>query len=220
MTEDDLKRLKHLPVPAPRDGAKEAAVAAALAAFEPAASGRGQTPRHQPSKENASDESSGLTPFPPQGSELLPRLRNTSISEGSSSMRYRRPAAIAASIAVLAVAVPLTLYLVQTPRMADHGGSQGYSRVQEQPRDKVAALSKPAPAEAPTPPTRVAPEQLPAASTLKPPASPAGGEIATRPNRMDQRRLPDEDARSLVLDDTLLFDIDKFSGYDRFETGT
>ena len=32
--------------------------------------------------------------------------------------------------------------------------------------------------------------------------------------------LPDEDAKSLVFDDTLLFDIDKFSGYDRFETGT
>jgi LPS-assembly protein len=37
---------------------------------------------------------------------------------------------------------------------------------------------------------------------------------------VDQRRLPDEDARSLVFDDTLLFDIDKFSGYDRYETGT
>ncbi len=34
------------------------------------------------------------------------------------------------------------------------------------------------------------------------------------------RRVPDEDAKSLVFDDTLLFDIDKFSGYDRFETGT
>ena len=41
-----------------------------------------------------------------------------------------------------------------------------------------------------------------------------------RPNKIDQRRLPDEDAKSLVFDDTLLFDVDKFSGYDRFETGT
>jgi LPS-assembly protein len=45
-------------------------------------------------------------------------------------------------------------------------------------------------------------------------------QIITRPNRIDQRRLPDEDAKSLVLDDTLLFDVDKFSGYDRLETGT
>ena len=37
---------------------------------------------------------------------------------------------------------------------------------------------------------------------------------------VDQRRTPDEDARSLIFDDTLLFDIDKFSGYDRLETGT
>ena len=45
-------------------------------------------------------------------------------------------------------------------------------------------------------------------------------QIIVRQNRVDQRRLPDEDAKSLVFDDTLLFDIDKFSGYDRFETGT
>jgi LPS-assembly protein len=45
-------------------------------------------------------------------------------------------------------------------------------------------------------------------------------QIITRPNYRDQRILPDEDARSLIFDDTLLFDIDKFSGYDRYETGT
>ena len=45
-------------------------------------------------------------------------------------------------------------------------------------------------------------------------------QVIVRPNRIDQRRTPDEDARSLVFDDTLLFDIDKFSGYDRLETGT
>ena len=45
-------------------------------------------------------------------------------------------------------------------------------------------------------------------------------QIIVRQNKVDQRRLPDEDAKSLVFDDTLLFDIDKFSGYDRFETGT
>jgi len=45
-------------------------------------------------------------------------------------------------------------------------------------------------------------------------------QIIVRQNTVDQKRLPDEDAKSLVFDDTLLFDIDKFSGYDRFETGT
>jgi LPS-assembly protein len=45
-------------------------------------------------------------------------------------------------------------------------------------------------------------------------------QIIARPNRIDQRRTPDEDARSLILDDTLLFDTDRFSGYDRLETGT
>jgi LPS-assembly protein len=46
-------------------------------------------------------------------------------------------------------------------------------------------------------------------------------QIIARQNRVDdQRRLPDEDAKSLIFDDTLLFDVDKFSGYDRFETGT
>ena len=45
-------------------------------------------------------------------------------------------------------------------------------------------------------------------------------QIIVRQNQVTQSRLPDEDAKSLVFDDTLLFDIDKFSGYDRFETGT
>ncbi len=45
-------------------------------------------------------------------------------------------------------------------------------------------------------------------------------QIIVRQNQVNQSRLPDEDAKSLVFDDTLLFDIDKFSGYDRFETGT
>lgn len=45
-------------------------------------------------------------------------------------------------------------------------------------------------------------------------------QIIARQNRVNQRLLPDEDAKSLIFDDTLLFDIDKFSGYDRYETGT
>jgi LPS-assembly protein len=45
-------------------------------------------------------------------------------------------------------------------------------------------------------------------------------QIVVRPNRIDQFHTPDEDARSLVFDDTLLFDVSRFSGYDRLETGT
>ena len=45
-------------------------------------------------------------------------------------------------------------------------------------------------------------------------------QIIVRPNRVDQFRTPDEDARTLVFDDTLLFDTSRFSGYDRLETGT
>ena len=47
------------------------------------------------------------------------------------------------------------------------------------------------------------------------------GQVIGRPDTVgDQQEIPNEDALSLVFDDTLLFDIDKFSGYDRIETGT
>jgi LPS-assembly protein len=48
------------------------------------------------------------------------------------------------------------------------------------------------------------------------------GQIIGRPDSVgvDQSEIPNEDAESLVFDDTILFDIDKFSGYDRIETGT
>jgi LPS-assembly protein len=46
-------------------------------------------------------------------------------------------------------------------------------------------------------------------------------QIIVRPDSVgDQTQIPNEDAQSLVFDDTILFDIDKFSGYDRIETGT
>jgi LPS-assembly protein len=47
------------------------------------------------------------------------------------------------------------------------------------------------------------------------------GQIIVRPATVgvNQNEIPNEDANSLVFDDTLLFDIDKFSGYDRIETG-
>jgi len=45
-------------------------------------------------------------------------------------------------------------------------------------------------------------------------------QIIVRPNAVDEFDVPNEDALSLVFDDTLLFDIDKNSGYDRIESGT
>lgn len=46
------------------------------------------------------------------------------------------------------------------------------------------------------------------------------GQIIGRTASADQRRIPIEDSRSLVFDDTNLFELDKFSGYDLVETGT
>lgn len=46
------------------------------------------------------------------------------------------------------------------------------------------------------------------------------GQIIVRPNEQDAGTLPNEDAQSLVFDDSSLFDWDKFSGYDRIEGGT
>jgi LPS-assembly protein len=45
------------------------------------------------------------------------------------------------------------------------------------------------------------------------------GQIIARQASVQQRDLPDEDAKSLVFDDTNLFETTKFSGYDRLETG-
>jgi LPS-assembly protein len=46
------------------------------------------------------------------------------------------------------------------------------------------------------------------------------GQVIVRNASVRQNDLPDEDAKSLVFDDTNLFDTTKFSGYDRLETGT
>jgi LPS-assembly protein len=46
------------------------------------------------------------------------------------------------------------------------------------------------------------------------------GQVIVRPESVERGEIPNEDARSLIFDDTLLFDIDKFSGYDLIETGT
>jgi LPS-assembly protein len=46
------------------------------------------------------------------------------------------------------------------------------------------------------------------------------GQIIARQAYIEQANLPNEDAQSLVFDDTNLFELTKFSGYDRIETGT
>ncbi|MEI9902293.1 MAG: LPS-assembly protein LptD [Hyphomicrobium sp.] len=46
------------------------------------------------------------------------------------------------------------------------------------------------------------------------------GQIIARQASVRQNGLPNEDAQSLVFDDTNLFEVSKFSGYDRIETGT
>ncbi len=46
------------------------------------------------------------------------------------------------------------------------------------------------------------------------------GQIIARQASIQQNGLPNEDAQSLVFDDTNLFEVTKFSGYDRIETGT
>ena len=45
-------------------------------------------------------------------------------------------------------------------------------------------------------------------------------QLIVRPNETQIGKLPNEDAQSLVYDDTNLFSVDKFSGYDRIEGGT
>jgi LPS-assembly protein len=44
--------------------------------------------------------------------------------------------------------------------------------------------------------------------------------VSRHANDVDQRLLPNEDAKSIVFDDTLLFDVSKTSGFDRIDTGT
>ncbi|WP_319529119.1 LPS assembly protein LptD [uncultured Cohaesibacter sp.] len=46
------------------------------------------------------------------------------------------------------------------------------------------------------------------------------GQVIIRPNETHIGELPNDDAQSLIFDDTILFDPDKFSGYDRMEGGS
>jgi LPS-assembly protein len=45
-------------------------------------------------------------------------------------------------------------------------------------------------------------------------------QVIVRPNETNVGKLPNEDAQSLIFDDTNLFKVDKFAGYDRVEGGS
>lgn len=46
------------------------------------------------------------------------------------------------------------------------------------------------------------------------------GQVIVRTAKVEQRRLPNEESRSIVFDDTNLFELNKVSGLDRVETGS
>ena len=46
------------------------------------------------------------------------------------------------------------------------------------------------------------------------------GQLIARPNEWMANKIPNEDSQSLVFDDTNLFSVNKFSGFDRVEGGT
>jgi Ca-activated chloride channel family protein len=92
MTDHDLNNLKNFPVPAARRGAREAAVAVALQAFKTA----------QPSAADESQESSDA----PQVKEDDGSIRK--------SRGIHRLIALAASVALIALAVPVALHQLDT----------------------------------------------------------------------------------------------------------
>jgi Ca-activated chloride channel homolog len=97
MTERDLRTLKDLPVPLPRSEARARALAAAMAAFDAAG-------------ENSTRDA--------QGSATPDRLTNAHTNPSrswprSSWMRSKHSYAIAASLAVVAIALPATIYHVR-----------------------------------------------------------------------------------------------------------
>jgi Ca-activated chloride channel homolog len=96
MTERDLRNLKDLPVPGTRPEARARAHAAAMEAFD-----------------TAGEDSDRA----PQGTDAANRQTNAQTNPRRSWMRSRQSYAIAASLAVMAIALPATLYqLKQRPR--------------------------------------------------------------------------------------------------------
>ena len=143
MTDHDLRRLKELPVPLPREGSKATAVNAALEAYSPS---RGRLANVKPV--SALFEKA-------QGSFALGRPTDASATAGrSKSMRYRLPMAIAATVAAVSIAVPLTLHLTKGTTSSLFGQlSQEPSSppplIDEQRRTEEVQVAQPQPANAP-----------------------------------------------------------------------
>jgi hypothetical protein len=143
MTDHDLSRLKELPVPSPREGSKATAVNAALEAYSLS---RGRLANVKPV--SALFEKA-------QGSFALGRPTDASATAGrSKSMRYRLPMAIAATVAAVSIAVPVTLHLTKGTTSSLFGQlSQEPSSppplIDEQRRMEQVQVAQPRPASAP-----------------------------------------------------------------------
>lgn len=160
MTEDELKRLKDLPTPPPSAEAKNAALTAALAAFDSAAPGDAEKVARRP-----------------QEFALRARLTPAANAKEKEGMRttptlYR----IAAGLAVLVVTAPLALYLLE-----------GRVPSGEQPLTAPTPPQPPVPevkptaeiATAPMPPQPTVPEKKPAQEIAVAPPQSAAPEQST-----------------------------------------
>jgi len=152
MTDHDLNRLKELPVPSPREGAKTTALNAGLKAYSQAI-----TNLSGGTKEN----------------QALRRPTNASpTAEGSRPMHLRLPLAIAASVAALAVGVPVVLHVA---KQAPNPG------VLEQPAQPLPLVTEQ---------RRVEPRQVTQQQPSNPPVSVAAAPALVAPHRAYDRALP------------------------------
>jgi Ca-activated chloride channel homolog len=135
MNDDELKKLKDFPTPAPRSGARAKTFAAAMAAFDQAASG----------DEGESVEKDAQAPQKnakaPQGSARPIRLIHA-----SSEQKRRRPMRawpvsyrVAASVAAMLLAAPVAFYVIQ--RQGGESEPPSY-RVTEREQSAPAADAK------------------------------------------------------------------------------
>jgi Ca-activated chloride channel homolog len=179
MTDDELESLKRLPVPAPRESAKAAALAAALETF---------------------DNLKTITGSAPQASTAPPRLTTVNPPVRRPFMRSFQPSmALAASFAALLVAVPAAIYVQRHPSAiftkaseSLHGGGDKRAPVPQPERDRIASIPKPAEpaksdAPAPAPAPAVTAAATPAPSAANAPAAPAPMEKIERSIRSQEQ---------------------------------
>ena len=187
MTERDLERLKDLPVPAPRETAKRAALDAAMAVFEAA---------HPAGF--ASAESDAQMQGAPKGKALPLRQMETSHTKRSFRMYLssRSSQAIAASVAAMVIAAPFAfqqLNKVGVPQpvtiaktIAPSNSAAGGAAIDEGPKLAMGEVAKPK-VEAPALATEPSPAQV---SSSPVPPSGADARLKTRAN--DKAAIGDE----------------------------